>query len=580
MAELSRENVTSLFSDVLPAASLQSNLRPPATPQNARKAVSSSGPPPKCQKYDKPKGGGKGKPKDRRQREESNPSSLGNAESQLIPLMAQLCLKNEDAINILRMDKAYVMMFKTKGEETMLPTIKDLETRWQELRDAGKTECSKRIALFKGVILELQTRAKALLERDEKIKLLINLGWLTQQEQREPMWQPLVWSVASQKDIPCPDLGPLPHTQAMRCLDIILEHATSQIVQRFHSTRPLAREYRGEVMEFLLEVSLQGPTPESSRGTGTAEQLRALVPCGSQIEARGPQEVLGGEQAAAPTCRQVLTLSLRNPGNLCYQNAFVMSWLWSITNATHQVREHGDGLGRSAPLVSALLSGNHNRLSGIFHWSSILQGWSRPQIQHDVAAFATHALTRLRSPVMYGTWYAKREDPHCRVVDEGPLHLPLPIAIPAEAATLQECLDSWHQQDALHAVGVAPPLLALQLGRCRHRAHRHVRKYQGLLLLDEMVFIRVFGVGLDTQLQAYKPIAGVFHLRNTPASGHYRAFLCEAASAGVGENPDEPSSLLDRAFETDDGRPPRKLVRNDYDQVLTNAYLIWLLRVE
>ena len=259
MAELSKENVTSLFSDVLPAASLQSNLRPPATPQNARKAV--SGPPPKYQKYDKPKGGGKGKPKDRRQREESNPSSLGNAESQLIPLMAQLCLKHEDAINILRMDKAYVMMFKTKGEETMLPAIKDLETRWQELRDAGKTECSKRIALFKGVILELQTRAKALLERDEKIKLLINLGWLTQQEQREPMWQPLVWSVASQKDIPCPDLGPLPHTQAMRCLDIILEHVTSQIVQRFHSTRPLAREYRGEVMEFLLEVSLQGPTP-------------------------------------------------------------------------------------------------------------------------------------------------------------------------------------------------------------------------------------------------------------------------------------------------------------------------------
>ena len=77
-----------------------------------------------------------------------------------------------------------------------------------------------------------------------------------------------------------------------------------------------------------------------------------------------------------------------------------MSWLWSITNATHQVREHGDGLGRSASLVSTLLSGNHNRLSGIFHWSSILQGWSRPQIQHDVAAFATHALTRLRSPVM------------------------------------------------------------------------------------------------------------------------------------------------------------------------------------
>ena len=263
MAELSKENTACLFGDILPAVGQQmGGLRPPATPQMSRRTSDNpQGPPAKFQKQDKPKGGGKGRGKDKKKREVSAPSSANQLDSQLILQMAQLCLRHEDSINILRMDKAYVMMFRTKGEETMLATLKDLEVRWQELRDSGKTECAKRIALLKGVLLELQTRAKAMLEKEDKIQLLIKLGWMTKQEGREPMWQPLVWNVQMQKDIPFPDLGPLPHSQAMKCLETVLEHANSQVVQRFHSTRPLAREYSGDIMDFLLEISLQGPAP-------------------------------------------------------------------------------------------------------------------------------------------------------------------------------------------------------------------------------------------------------------------------------------------------------------------------------
>ena len=317
-----------------------------------------------------------------------------------------------------------------------------------------------------------------------------------------------------------------------------------------------------------------------SRCSQSTLQFSTVVSDRSPPENGKPQAFIGGQQVAADPSQRVLSLVLRNSGNLCYQNAFVMSWIWAILRANAQADDdqHGDRLGRGAALIQALLSGLHYRLAGVFAWTPILLDWPRPQLQHDVAAFASHALPRLRSALMSGLWLAKREDPHCRTVDEGPLHMPLPIPIPDGACTLQECVDAWHQQDALHALGNASPLILIQLGRFRHRSHRHVRKYQGLLLLDELVFIPIFEEGLRTQLQSYKPISGVFHIGNTPASGHYRAFLCEADNAGADEIP-EHQGTLDNAYVTDDGIIPQKLERRDHDLILTNAYLVWLMRV-
>ncbi|OLP75512.1 hypothetical protein AK812_SmicGene44675 [Symbiodinium microadriaticum] len=184
------------------------------------------------QKFQKPNNSkdrekSKGQNKNKRQQEESEPSSAAhNLEDSLVPLVAQLCLRHDDAISILRtlrMDRAYVMLFKTAGEETMLKTIHDLGVRWKELQTARQTDCAKRIALIKGVVMELQTRAKALLEKPEKRNQLVQMGWLAQP-----------------------------------ALEVLLEHASGQIVQSFHPTRRLAEAYTGEIMEFKLEISLKG----------------------------------------------------------------------------------------------------------------------------------------------------------------------------------------------------------------------------------------------------------------------------------------------------------------------------------
>ena len=314
MADLTRESVSCLFGDILPATSLLNQEtrggRPPATP--LRNQGGSSGDknrpserPQKFQKQQKGKGKGDKGDKAKRQREESEPSSGVSPNSQMLSMMTQLLLRHEDSINILRLDKAYSMMFKTSGEETILATVHNLEVRWRELQETKKTDCAKRIALFKGVLLELQTRVKNMTESEAKIKELIKLGWMSKQDGREPMWLPLVWNVELQKDVPCPDMGPLPNSQAVQALEVLLEHACGQVIHRFHAKRPMAQTYKSDMLEFMLEVSLKGTNPvrvhealgtlcNSSLWLLIGARLRPELPKRSEL-AKKLQHMIGGK---------------------------------------------------------------------------------------------------------------------------------------------------------------------------------------------------------------------------------------------------------------------------------------------
>lgn len=278
----------------------------------------------------------------------------------------------------------------------------------------------------------------------------------------------------------------------------------------------------------------------------------------------------------------MLTLRLHNTGNSCYQNAFIMSWLWATVKAyASEVGGHiDDRIGRCLGLVYALLMGKFDRLTKVFAWSAILQQWPRPQQQHDIGEFATHALPRLRSTVMRGMWYARAGIPASRDVDRGPLHLPILMPIPTDACTIQQCVEAWCHQEDVHALGNASPLLLVQLGRFRHRAHRHVRKYKGVIELDGIINMPVYtnDSSLDVVRMPYRVIAGAFHVGNTPSSGHYRAMLSEAGDAMGHRNPGVPLRALENAYETDDGRIPRKLEHSEQHLVLTNTYLVWLLK--
>ena len=123
----------------------------------------------------------------------------------------------------------------------------------------------------------------------------------------------------------------------------------------------------------------EGPgTHAGARGTCSPDQLVVVAPHWSSDAPRIPQALGAGQARAAAAREQVLALVLHNTGNSCYQNAFVLSWLWTLVhaNALQDGAYSDEGLGRGRGVVDALLGGTVDRLTRVFAWSSVLPGTS------------------------------------------------------------------------------------------------------------------------------------------------------------------------------------------------------------
>ena len=233
-------------------------------------------------------------------------------------------------------------------------------------------------------------------------------------------------------------------------------------------------------------------------------------------------------------------------------------------------------LGRGASVITTLLESQPNRLSSVFAWSSIMQQWCRPQIQHDVGEFAGHALKCLRPPSLQGHWNARVADPQVRTVDTGPLHAPITMHIPDTANGIQDCVQAWHAQAMVHGLEVDAPLILIQLGRFRYGSSR-ARKYLRRLNLDRGLRLPMFQTGLATQWIKYELVAGVYHLGRTATSGHYRSFLnCVGATRQPNEDP--RSLPISDCLTTDDGRSALPATQDEYGVIQKNVYLLWYAR--
>ena len=581
MAELTKADTLSLFGGVLPSTNLLKGAQTQQA-QSSRGQKNKAGlqeRPPKFQKPNNSKGKGKGKSKEKRQREESEPSSEHSLESSLIPLVAQLCLRHEDSINILRMDKAYVMLFKTSGEETMLPTIHDLGVRWSELQAAKQTDCAKHCVD--------QRRGDGAADKSQ--------GPVGERRQGQAVDQDGVDHKArgSRARVASSDLerrtaegSAVPGcraTPSFGCTEGFGHSARACLRPdrtALSSDPQASRGVRGRNHGVQAGDKPEGQGgDDGARSTGSALQLSPLA-VGGRANAPGRAETVGhGEEATTAAARQVLALALYNSGNSCYQNAFVMSWLWAIVQAHH--RQVGgcidDRLGRCFGLINTLLSGKIDRLTKVFAWSAIMQQWPRPQHQHDIGEFAMHALPKLRTSLMQGSWFARKGVPFCHDVDTGPLHQPVLMAIPNGASTIQACVEAWSHQDDVHALGCASPLILVQLGRFRHRSHRRVRKFKGEVGLAGIIHMPIYTGenSLELTYAPYRVIAGAYHLGNTPASGHYQCMLYEASPSihSVEAHPNAPV-----VYSTDDGRTPRPCNNAEHDDALKNMYLVWLMK--
>eukprot|EP00439_Symbiodinium_sp_Y106_P054033 s7031_g7.t1 len=206
---------------------------------------------------------------------------------EVIRMLMQVSIRHEDHINLLRLDRSFLLWMKTSSPETMLPNIVAASKAWKEKREAGITDTSLRVTLFRCLMVELKNRATQMVENPELRAKLVTAGWLQvrdgqepmwnpmmwsrteEKEILEPMWNPMMWSRTEEKEILVPDQGPMAQSDALSQIDKLLEGIDSLTLQRFHSTRPLTDDYRSEMVCFLLEIS--------NRGTMATRLHQALV---------------------------------------------------------------------------------------------------------------------------------------------------------------------------------------------------------------------------------------------------------------------------------------------------------------
>ena len=151
--------------------------------------------------------------------------------AEMIRLLAQprsLRFGTRTQRNILRLDRAFLMLMKTQGDvkhgECSLQHLNSSQD-WKKHRE-GKTENPLRISLLKCLILELRRRAQTLIDSSGEVPVGSQDGMAQPlSDQGSLLDAILTCDAKAQADKPVENIGPLPHSDAVKALDQIMDGA-------------------------------------------------------------------------------------------------------------------------------------------------------------------------------------------------------------------------------------------------------------------------------------------------------------------------------------------------------------------
>ena len=221
----------------------------------------------------------------------------------------------------------------------------------------------------------------------------------------------------------------------------------------------------------------------------------------------------------------------------------------------------------------ALANSRHVCVLELFHWHSVLSGWSNISLQQDVVEFLMFVLSKGRPVAYLISWAAKRIDIEngesiVSVPDSGFGYAPLILEI--TDGGLQSCFDQWHVQSSLYALRRDTDLLLVQFRRYTQVRGSILKSGISVWIQPgETVWVPCWDNGLELRYIAYTVCALIFHIGATLSSGHYRTALSCADGTG---------SL--RWFLTDDSTAPSRASMNELQMVSQNVYVVGLRRID
>ena len=172
-----------------------------------------------------------------------------------LQLTQRLILRHEDSINLLKLECSFVMRMRLNVPSSVVSMLYAAANSWRQIKlaETSKLDRPMRAALLYCLFMELKTRIEAVTDKPEDLERMAKLGWVSK---GPPItWCFLAWDAASSKQIV--DTSKVPLSQAE-----VLEHVQTVIrlcprhhaVARFHPTRPMAEEMKGDSLVFLLQT--------------------------------------------------------------------------------------------------------------------------------------------------------------------------------------------------------------------------------------------------------------------------------------------------------------------------------------
>ena len=181
-----------------------------------------------------------------------------------------------------------------------------------------------------------------------------------------------------------------------------------------------------------------------------------------------------------------------------------------------------------------------------------------------------HLLQCAAPPAYHGAWQSRTSNP-LTVEDGGPLNAP--ILLDMQGDTMQDLIDAWSSQPAVHALESHSGLVLLQLKRysspggvpTKNPAPVHVKP-------GEALAVPVFAVpdSLELLSRQFRVAFVIYHHGISPYGGHYQAALSMPSTQDLaGEW---------QFYVCNDGIVPKRAASAELNDILHNAYLIGLVR--
>ncbi|CAE7870851.1 unnamed protein product [Symbiodinium sp. KB8] len=192
------------------------------------------------------------------------------ATQQLLRTLVKMVTRHEEELARIRIDTNF-MLFMDVMPEGVYDLMKLTAEKWHEKYTAKQVTMSLRVMLMLALLGEIQDRMSKTVADDDQLQRCINVGWMAEGSTRlNPVYLYHRWNPETRTQEKS-DHPPLTHMNALSHMQTLQEMIVQpNVLTRFRSTRPLAKDPKGEVVPFLLSLSLRQCQAEKCHSTLTA----------------------------------------------------------------------------------------------------------------------------------------------------------------------------------------------------------------------------------------------------------------------------------------------------------------------